>query len=217
MANSYKPPVAPWDAKLALEALYHLLQYETNPSLRNKYLASLERYWMIEKENSLVAFHVVYAHFVPDNNGFNEWSLTSLVNWKGAWRQYRDELLRQEGGPERIKGIWQEPSHQYLRAYWSARYHNLLTENNKVGAGNPPEWAIPQKDVYEGMVFVPEGEFIMGSSIGDADEYPPRLVWLQGFYIDRFEVSNADYAKFKPDFKFSPEKADEPVRKCKLV
>jgi formylglycine-generating enzyme required for sulfatase activity len=46
------------------------------------------------------------------------------------------------------------------------------------------------------MVFVPAGEFIMGSLDGDADEAPPRRVFLPAFYIDRFEVTHAQYAKF---------------------
>jgi formylglycine-generating enzyme required for sulfatase activity len=46
------------------------------------------------------------------------------------------------------------------------------------------------------MVFVPAGEFIMGSEeLGD-DERPAHQVYLDGFWIDRYEVTNARFARF---------------------
>ena len=51
------------------------------------------------------------------------------------------------------------------------------------------------------MVLVPAGEFIMGSVDGDADEAPPRRVTLPAYYIDRFEVTHAQYAKFVAETK----------------
>lgn len=52
----------------------------------------------------------------------------------------------------------------------------------------------------EGMVFVPEGEFIMGSKYGDPDEKPMQMASTKAFYIDKYEVSYAEYAQFDPDF-----------------
>jgi len=46
------------------------------------------------------------------------------------------------------------------------------------------------------MVLVPAGEFTMGSNDGDADEKPERLVTLEAFLIDKYEVSTKLYAKF---------------------
>lgn len=51
------------------------------------------------------------------------------------------------------------------------------------------------------MVLVRAGEFIMGSLDGDRDEAPPRRVMLPAFYIDRFEVTHAQYAKFVAETK----------------
>ena len=53
-----------------------------------------------------------------------------------------------------------------------------------------------------GMVYVPSGEFIMGStyedvrSSADVDEYPQRTVYVEGFYIDVAEVTNIQYKLF---------------------
>jgi formylglycine-generating enzyme required for sulfatase activity len=43
------------------------------------------------------------------------------------------------------------------------------------------------------MVLIPEGLFTMGSDNGDADEKPVHEVYLNDFYIDRYEVTNALY------------------------
>jgi serine/threonine-protein kinase len=44
-----------------------------------------------------------------------------------------------------------------------------------------------------GMVLVPAGYFQMGSSTGQPNEAPEHPVFLDAFYLDTFEVSNADY------------------------
>jgi serine protease AprX len=46
------------------------------------------------------------------------------------------------------------------------------------------------------MVYVPAGKFIMGSDEGDSDEQPVHTVYLDAFYIDRIEVTNAQFAQF---------------------
>lgn len=54
----------------------------------------------------------------------------------------------------------------------------------------------------QGMVFVPAGEFFMGSTAedvlksADVDEFPRRSVWVDDFYIDVHEVTNAQYKVF---------------------
>ena len=53
---------------------------------------------------------------------------------------------------------------------------------------------IREEDGME-MVFVPAGEFEMGSDDGDSDEYPVRQIYMDAYWIDKFEVSNAQYAR----------------------
>jgi len=45
------------------------------------------------------------------------------------------------------------------------------------------------------MVYVPSGRFTMGSDSGDPDESPAHTVYLDGFWIDRTEVTNAAFQK----------------------
>ena len=46
------------------------------------------------------------------------------------------------------------------------------------------------------MVLIPEGNFFMGCSFCNDDEFPEHSVFLGEYYIDKFEVSNSDYKKF---------------------
>ncbi len=46
------------------------------------------------------------------------------------------------------------------------------------------------------MVLIPEGPFQMGSNEGEADERPVHTVYLASFYMDRYLVTNAEYAGF---------------------
>ena len=57
----------------------------------------------------------------------------------------------------------------------------------------------PAGTVHE-MVRVPAGPFPMGTTEGRADERPVHVVYLAEYYIDRFEVSNAQYARFLTAF-----------------
>ena len=48
----------------------------------------------------------------------------------------------------------------------------------------------------EEMALILAGEFQMGSNDGDSDEKPVHTVYLDAFYIDKYEVTNAQYKKF---------------------
>jgi formylglycine-generating enzyme required for sulfatase activity len=52
------------------------------------------------------------------------------------------------------------------------------------------------------MVFVPAGEFTMGSEEQD-DEKPPHTVSVPAFYVDKFEVTNEQYKKYCDDKKIA--------------
>ncbi len=46
------------------------------------------------------------------------------------------------------------------------------------------------------MVLVPAGEFMMGSMDGDPDEKPAHRIHVDGFYMDKYEVTVKQYAEF---------------------
>ena len=54
------------------------------------------------------------------------------------------------------------------------------------------------------MALVPAGDFIMGSDKGDEDEAPAHRVYLNAFYIDKFEVTNGRFAKYVEAIQSEP-------------
>jgi len=46
------------------------------------------------------------------------------------------------------------------------------------------------------MVFVPSGVFYMGTNLGQPDEKPAHKVYVDGFWIDKYPVTNIQYKRF---------------------
>jgi formylglycine-generating enzyme required for sulfatase activity len=46
------------------------------------------------------------------------------------------------------------------------------------------------------MIYIPGGEFVMGSDDGRASERPAHKVRVDAFYIDRYPVTNEEYKRF---------------------
>ena len=55
---------------------------------------------------------------------------------------------------------------------------------------------VPSDAASEGMILIPAGEFQMGSNDGNFDEKPVHAVYVDAFYMDVYEVTNAQYKKF---------------------
>lgn len=67
-----------------------------------------------------------------------------------------------------------------------------------IGPPNIPDSAPP------GMVYVPGGVFKMGSDDGDGYERPAHDVTVKPFFIDIYEISNEEYAKFVKETGWLP-------------
>ncbi len=70
----------------------------------------------------------------------------------------------------------------------------MMQQSPLSGKQPPPTYINPQDDSE--MLLIPEGWFIMGGNDGLDDEKPQHIVWVDAFYIDKYEVTNAQYAKF---------------------
>jgi|GEM_PF-5507344 len=125
----------------------------------------------------------------------------------------------------RICGPGKEPFYEasrYGRSYQWQEVCSGGTINSyaRVNYAFPPDASIRCKSVVEnapgeddatdakrcpeGMVYIPEGEFRMGSEGIDTDEQPVHDVNVPAFCMDRHEVTNAEYAKYysQPAFYF---------------
>jgi len=73
--------------------------------------------------------------------------------------------------------------------------------------GQTPPDPLP---VFPGMVYIPAGYFVMGTSVedlyrtGEVNEFPQRDVWVEDYYVDIHEVTNAQYKVFLDSVKIEP-------------
>lgn len=74
----------------------------------------------------------------------------------------------------------------------------------KVGESNCKGIAEP------GMVWIPGGRFTMGEEPRYAEEGPPREVTIDGFWMSRTEVTNAQFADFVKATGYRTEAEDDP-------
>jgi formylglycine-generating enzyme required for sulfatase activity len=74
----------------------------------------------------------------------------------------------------------------------------LLTPRAEPGPPDTPVTAAAPAPAAppQGMVLVPAGEFVIGSDDGDKYEHPRHTVRLRAFFIDRCEVTRAEYRRF---------------------
>jgi formylglycine-generating enzyme required for sulfatase activity len=120
------------------------------------------------------------------------------------WEKARSEFerLRQiDAGYRDVETQWKETFYQAGVAYMEAgEWEKARIEFEQVRAINPDYKDVGDKlgqiavELGE-MVYVPAGEFIMGSNEGYSDEKPAHTVYLDAFYIDKYEVTNAQYRK----------------------
>src|ERR1041384_820726 len=87
---------------------------------------------------------------------------------------------------------------------YKAKQQRLLVMSVKSEAKNTANVTQRDYSVYktlvgdEGreMVLIPEGPFTMGSRDGDPDEAPEHQVYVSAFYMDKKEVTQAEYERY---------------------
>ncbi len=71
----------------------------------------------------------------------------------------------------------------------------------------------PLPPTPEGMVLIPAGTALVGTDDTEADEErrPLHKVNLPAFFLDRTEVTNTEFARFRPAHSFDPSQAQLPA------
>ena len=87
----------------------------------------------------------------------------------------------------------QQAISQYLQGKLSRQRSTALPNGPKPGGLAGTVLPVDPRDVP--MAMVPAGEFTMGSDFSD-DEKPVRRVYLNAFYMDKYEVTVGQYAKY---------------------
>ena len=165
---------------------------------------------------------------------------TIIASAIGAFGSYNTEKLRQEAELTRIAFValttqtaeakLTPPTYTQVATDPVATDEPTLTKVSSSPTSTPmlgvgSIWIRPADGMT--MMYVPAGEFVMGSNNGDENEKPAHTVYLDAYWIDRTEVTNAMYAMCvqaggcQPPFQDSSyynntEYANHPVRPLNL-
>ena len=103
----------------------------------------------------------------------------------GAAREKRVEVgLELAGYKSRVAPLTLKGDQQ---TSWDVRLEKILEVQKET---------VPNGFAPEGMVLIPAGDFRMGSNDGNFDERPVHTVYVDAFYMDAHEVTNAQYKDF---------------------
>ncbi len=83
-----------------------------------------------------------------------------------------------------------------LRGTSSTPFEADSPHNAEVAVNPPAELSPDEEPLEEELVEIPAGPFVRGTSRGGFDERPERIIYLDSFFIDRYEVTNAQYSAF---------------------
>lgn len=83
-----------------------------------------------------------------------------------------------------------------LRGTVSTPFESEAPRSENDSPSSAPDSSLPEQPLEEELVVIPAGPFIRGTSQGGFDEQPERTIYLDEFSIDRYEVTNAQYAAF---------------------
>ncbi len=96
-----------------------------------------------------------------------------------------------------LKGYKSRAARIKLNRGRTERWTDVKLSKVKLVTSTPP--TITGKDGAK-MVLIPAGEFQMGSNDGEDNEKPVHTVYLNAFYMDKYEVTNSQYAQFLNDY-----------------
>jgi len=121
--------------------------------------------------------------------------VNTSVSFTGSGTDFENDTLSYawdfdyQGGVFTTDAVGQSVSHTYATA---GTYTVVLQVTDSKGAWNRDSLVV----TVPGMVYVPAGNFTMGSSSGEIDEQPVHTVYLSPYYIDKYEVTNSQFAQF---------------------
>ncbi len=135
-----------------------------------------------------------------------------------VWGWIRSDLVEGEPSEAMLLQIpeegeeWQEPGVQVAERVASPDVREKVIFYAEVEeALREREMAAAVAEAPEGMVYVSAGSFLMGSDVGEANASPVHEVFVEGFYIDRLEITNKEFQEFRQDFVFPQGEESHPV------
>ncbi len=144
-----------------------------------------DSYFIIEGERVIGRISVISSDRMPAA-GRHIYRVTAYYMLENA----EDEALMRAGLEIGLRGEAEKKSRDYAEPQ---KKETLVYKNEIVSPIDGRK-----------MMLIPAGKFIFGSDTGHRDEAPERSLELGDYFIDKYEVSNADYLAYVLDVKTAP-------------
>jgi formylglycine-generating enzyme required for sulfatase activity/lipopolysaccharide biosynthesis regulator YciM len=119
-----------------------------------------------------------------------------IEDLKDAFKNYPGiSEMNYFGGWILFQGNQKDKARQWLNRYLTQSPKGRFAEKARSFL-NKVALSVPQ-----GMILIPKGYFIMGANGHGDDEAPEHKVYLDAYYIDKYEVTAAQFAAFLNDVK----------------
>ena len=198
----------PTGAKVYLDGTQYLgdtpLAHHAIPVGAHTYLLRYDNYRDLSSEFELQPnARLSFVHQLKARSA----SLSIFSRPTGAKIWLNDEL-RPDTTPAKI-GL--APGVYTVRVH--SRGYVMSEQTVQLGANEERDVAMTLKpgDAPSGMILIPAGKFTMGLDGASPDERPQREIDVDAFYIDKNEVTNAEYQAVFPEHKFPKERDRWPV------
>ncbi|MDI3465877.1 MAG: Sulfatase modifying factor 1 precursor (C-alpha-formyglycine- generating enzyme 1) [Nitrospira sp.] len=168
--------------------------------------------WACAEEHYETALHLDAK---AGATGSTQPRLRKAIVWRSleevtAWRLLNDAKGLVSNGkvsPEKVRqveealdsanelGLNNDQLALYQQLQMKLPRQRTVAVSNKLPSGGSSVAVVQAETQAMPMVLVAAGEFTMGSNLGD-DEKPVRRVYLNAFYMDKFEVTVGQYARY---------------------
>ena len=113
------------DDLLAAMAFYHLMRFEDDPALLQKYRMSFNRHWHLWKETSNVFYHML-RQVLFDEDVISENIIEAIKDMWGFDRNRRVFKIPTPTGIQEVESEEEGNAVWMLRDYWMGRYYGII-------------------------------------------------------------------------------------------
>ncbi len=203
------------------QVVYHVTFSSDGQTLATGGIDNTVRLWDLASRQQLSVFRghrkpVREVAFSPDNRLLVSTGEDKTVRlWDVASGQQLHVL---KGHGDIIRSVAFSPDGRFIASggddgtirLWGINFDTAqpmetLQPTSTESSNNNPTVIAQENEMH--MMYIPAGEFLMGSpeGVGDKDEHPQHTIYLDSFYIDETEVTNAMFDLFVAETKYQTE------------
>ncbi len=155
--------------------------------------------WVVSASQEITVYSRPYPDFIYDQDFENPLNITLDASNSGDYEDGNNLQFRWNFNAD---SLWDTDwsTEKTITHVFESFDEILVTIEAKDSQGITNIFSSNVINSFFDMVYVPAGDFTMGHDEYEIDERPAHEVCLDGFWIDKYPVTNAKYANFLNDY-----------------